>query len=93
MHRSLALALTALALAFVTPSCRRETPLARLRRERATAMSSLDLPAARSPRTPALGPHLRVVITANGVDVDSSELCTDPATTAATAVTINAARR
>ncbi|MFO0559274.1 MAG: hypothetical protein U0269_14760 [Polyangiales bacterium] len=94
--RAIARALLALSIIATTAHCRRtepEAPLARLRRERLAAVSAMDLPVARSARTPALRPHLRVVLTANGVDVDSSELSTDPHTSAATTVTLNAAVR
>lgn len=95
MPRTTALAIT-LALAASTMSCERlrhvsETPLVRLRRERLEALRSLPLPTAHSPNTPALRQHLRVVIHTGGVDVDSSEIATDPNTTAPLAVTVNAA--
>lgn len=61
----------------------------RLRRERLAALRSLDLPAARSARTPAIARHLRVIVTASGVDLDSSELLTAPNATLQNAVRTN----
>lgn len=70
-----------------------ETPLARLRSARARSLRAMDLPLARSARTPTPAPHVRVVITETGIDVDVSELITDRDATLENAVTFAAAHR
>lgn len=81
MHRTLARSalVAALALASIAAGCRRNTPSTespseRLRHARTAALRAIDLPVAQSSSTPALRPHLRVVFTATGIDLDSTEL-------------------